>query len=274
MSLPPSLARFLIRSVPAILIAGLLAACAPQPEDAAARRAGGEQGKKQSLAGYGQIEDAGYTLPAVDPQYTAGVNRRATVTYTGRRRRPAPSSSIRSPSSCSSSKATAPRPAIRSPSGREGKGFPATPPSAARRSGRAGSRPPTCCGPSRRFTPSTATASKAGCARPLGARALYLYRGGRDTYFRIHGTNDMASIGHNSSAGCIRLFNHDIIDLFERATTSTNVRVRTLGESVVLEGEAMAHRGDDMAPTMTSIDGSTPALGDGRLPVLEPDLAG
>ncbi len=56
-----------------------------------------------------------------------------------------------------------------------------------------------------------------GLDNPLGARALYLYRGGRDTMFRIHGTIDNASIGRATSAGCIRLFNQDAIHLFENA---------------------------------------------------------
>jgi len=55
-----------------------------------------------------------------------------------------------------------------------------------------------------------------GVDNPLGARALYLYRDGRDTEFRIHGTNEPASIGTAVSSGCIRLFNHDIIDLYAR----------------------------------------------------------
>ena len=58
-----------------------------------------------------------------------------------------------------------------------------------------------------------------GLDNPLGARAMYLYRGGRDTYFRIHGTIENASIGHATSAGCIRLFNQDAIDLFNRIDT-------------------------------------------------------
>ena len=75
-----------------------------------------------------------------------------------------------------------------------------------------------------------------GLENPLGARALYLYRGGRDSYFRIHGTIDDRSIGRASSAGCIRLFNQDIIDLFERVPTGTPVRVRSLEESLAAEG--------------------------------------
>ncbi|MCF1707800.1 L,D-transpeptidase [Tabrizicola sp. J26] len=75
-----------------------------------------------------------------------------------------------------------------------------------------------------------------GLDNPLGARALYLYRGGRDTMFRIHGTIDPASIGRATSAGCIRLFNQDIIDLYNRVDIGTPVHVRTLDESRALEG--------------------------------------
>ena len=78
-----------------------------------------------------------------------------------------------------------------------------------------------------------------GLDNPLGARAMYLYRGGRDTYFRIHGTIENASIGHATSAGCIRLFNQDAIDLFNRTDTGAKVKVRTLDESLALEGPYM-----------------------------------
>jgi len=64
-----------------------------------------------------------------------------------------------------------------------------------------------------------------GLDNPLGARALYLYRGGRDTYFRLHGTNEPQSIGHAVSSGCIRLFNQDIIDLYSRVPVGTKVTV-------------------------------------------------
>ncbi|MGY6707787.1 MAG: L,D-transpeptidase [Rhizobiaceae bacterium] len=64
-----------------------------------------------------------------------------------------------------------------------------------------------------------------GLNNPLGARALYLYRNGRDTMFRIHGTNQPQSIGHAMSSGCIRMLNHDIIDLHERVPTGARVVV-------------------------------------------------
>ena len=75
-----------------------------------------------------------------------------------------------------------------------------------------------------------------GLENPLGARALYLYRGGRDSYFRIHGTIDDLSIGRASSAGCIRLFNQDAIDLYNRVPTGSAVRVRSFEESLAIEG--------------------------------------
>lgn len=64
-----------------------------------------------------------------------------------------------------------------------------------------------------------------GLTNPLGPRALYLYRDGRDTLFRIHGTSEPHSIGKAISSGCIRLFNQDIVDLYRRAPVGTKVVV-------------------------------------------------
>jgi lipoprotein-anchoring transpeptidase ErfK/SrfK len=65
-----------------------------------------------------------------------------------------------------------------------------------------------------------------GLDNPLGARALYLYAGGRDTMYRIHGTNEPSSIGENVSSGCVRMFNQDVIDLHDRAPIGAQVVVR------------------------------------------------
>jgi lipoprotein-anchoring transpeptidase ErfK/SrfK len=78
-----------------------------------------------------------------------------------------------------------------------------------------------------------------GLTNPLGARAMYLYRGGRDSYFRIHGTIQNETIGHATSAGCIRLFNQDAIDLYNRIPLGTRVKVRSLEESLALDGPYM-----------------------------------
>jgi lipoprotein-anchoring transpeptidase ErfK/SrfK len=64
-----------------------------------------------------------------------------------------------------------------------------------------------------------------GLDNPLGARALYLYQNGRDTLYRIHGTNEPWSIGRSVSSGCIRMFNQDVIDLHRRVPTGTRVTV-------------------------------------------------
>jgi lipoprotein-anchoring transpeptidase ErfK/SrfK len=64
-----------------------------------------------------------------------------------------------------------------------------------------------------------------GLENPLGARALYLFQGKRDTLFRIHGTNEPDSIGRAVSSGCIRMMNADVIDLYGRVHIGTRVVV-------------------------------------------------
>jgi lipoprotein-anchoring transpeptidase ErfK/SrfK len=64
-----------------------------------------------------------------------------------------------------------------------------------------------------------------GPGNPLGARALYLYQNGVDTYFRIHGTTQPSTIGHSVSNGCIRMLNEHVADLYERVPLGTVVNV-------------------------------------------------
>jgi len=52
-----------------------------------------------------------------------------------------------------------------------------------------------------------------GLRNPLGARALYIHSNGKDTLYRIHGTNEPESIGRAVSSGCLRLLNQDVIHL-------------------------------------------------------------
>lgn len=61
---------------------------------------------------------------------------------------------------------------------------------------------------------------------PLGARALYIYQGGRDTLYRLHGTNNPSSIGKSLSSGCIRLWNQDIVDLYNRVNVGARLVVK------------------------------------------------
>jgi lipoprotein-anchoring transpeptidase ErfK/SrfK len=67
---------------------------------------------------------------------------------------------------------------------------------------------------------------KGSTENPLGARAMYLYKNGRDTMYRIHGTTQPFSIGKAASSGCFRMINQDVIDLYDRVGTKVAVQVR------------------------------------------------
>ncbi|MFK3780936.1 L,D-transpeptidase [Agrobacterium sp. NPDC089420] len=64
-----------------------------------------------------------------------------------------------------------------------------------------------------------------GLKNPLGARALYIHQGGRDTLYRLHGTPEAFSIGKAVSSGCIRLLNQDVIDLFNNVRDGSTIVV-------------------------------------------------
>lgn len=66
---------------------------------------------------------------------------------------------------------------------------------------------------------------KGGIDNPLGARAMYLYNGNRDSMFRIHGTSEPETIGQAVSSGCIRMLNADVSDLYSRIKIGTSVTV-------------------------------------------------
>jgi len=68
-----------------------------------------------------------------------------------------------------------------------------------------------------------------GPANPLGSRAIYLYQGGKDTLYRIHGTNQPQYIGQAISSGCIRMTNEDVIDLYKRVKMGATVVVLAPG---------------------------------------------
>lgn len=64
-----------------------------------------------------------------------------------------------------------------------------------------------------------------GLNNPLGARALYIYKDGKDTLYRVHGTPDWQSVGKATSSGCVRMLNQDVIDLFDRVPNGTPIVV-------------------------------------------------
>ena len=71
-----------------------------------------------------------------------------------------------------------------------------------------------------------------GATNPLGARAMYL----SGSFYRIHGTNAPATIGSRATAGCIRMVNDDVIDLYNRVKVGTKVVVLPMTEQRVATG--------------------------------------
>ena len=234
-----------LRLLFALALAGGLAACAGRENPA--------QMPPGAVDGYGAVEDGDITVPPVDPQYLTPPNRKAEVAYNGEE---AAGTVVVDPFAKFLYLVGEDGMATRYPVavGREGKGFRGS--AVIRRKEEWPGWTPTAnmlrtepevYGPFRRGIPG-------GVASPLGARALYLYRNGKDTRYRIHGTNDVRSIGNANSAGCIRLFNQDIIELFERVPMGADVVVRSYDESVALEGEEMANRGVELPPTIVDAD--------------------
>lgn len=84
----------------------------------------------------------------------------------------------------------------------------------------------------RRRQPELPAHMEGGLDNPLGARALYLYEGGRDTLYRIHGTNEPWSIGQAVSSGCIRMLNQDALHLYDNTRVGAQVKVRQGGGRV------------------------------------------
>jgi lipoprotein-anchoring transpeptidase ErfK/SrfK len=188
------------------------------------------------IEGYGPIYDSGYSLQGVPVEYLQGVNRRITGTYLGEQ--PVGTIDV-DPYAKFLYFVREGANSVRFPigAGRAGRSFSGdgtievkkkwpgwTPTKNMLRT------EPEIYGP-------FARGIRGGLRSPLGARALYLYRGGRDTYYRIHGTNALDSIGNSSSAGCIRMFNHDVIALFEMVPTGTRVHVRSEEESLRVDPE-------------------------------------
>jgi lipoprotein-anchoring transpeptidase ErfK/SrfK len=219
-------------------VLGLLAACAA-PGDGVTRTG--------SSGIYGEVVDGDITIPAVDAAYLAVPNRRTEVAYSGPE---APGTIVVDPFTKFLYLVEEEGRATRYPIavGREGRSFRGAA-TVQRKETWPGWAPtanmlrtePEVYGPFARGIPG-------GVASPLGARSLYLYRGGRDTRYRIHGTNDLESIGNATTAGCIRLFNQDIIDLFDRTPMGTRVVVRTYEESAASVDARWLDRGQELPP--------------------------
>ncbi len=77
----------------------------------------------------------------------------------------------------------------------------------------------------RKRQPDLPESMEGGPNNPLGARALYLFNDGRDTLYRIHGSNEPWTIGQAVSSGCIRMRNEDVTELYSRVGVGTRVIV-------------------------------------------------
>ncbi|MFK4824120.1 L,D-transpeptidase [Paenochrobactrum sp. BZR 588] len=64
-----------------------------------------------------------------------------------------------------------------------------------------------------------------GLNNPLGARALYIFKDGKDTLYRLHGNPEWWSIGKAVSSGCVRMLNQDVMDLYDRVPNKTPILV-------------------------------------------------
>ncbi|OLP55631.1 hypothetical protein BJF92_08120 [Rhizobium rhizosphaerae] len=64
-----------------------------------------------------------------------------------------------------------------------------------------------------------------GLNNPLGARAMYIFKNGQDTLYRLHGSPEWKSIGRAVSSGCVRLMNQDVIDLYDRVRVKSPILV-------------------------------------------------
>ncbi|MDR0808558.1 MAG: L,D-transpeptidase [Gemmobacter sp.] len=219
----------MIQRLSALFLLPLLAACAGGPSASIS---------DAPVAGYGEVVDNGIIIPAVKPQQFVGSPPREEVNYAGGE---ASGTIVVDAHARKLYYVMANGRAMRYSIavGRAGLGFKGS--ATINRKEKWPSWTPTAnmIRTMPEFYAEYAGGLPGGLDNPLGSRALYLYRGGRDSYFRIHGTIDNRSIGRATSAGCIRLFNQDVIDLYERVPLGTHVKSRTIEESERLEGKLM-----------------------------------
>ena len=204
----------------------------------------------QFIEGYGPIEDAGYRLPGIPSEFLQGVNRRMSGIYNGEQ---GPNTLDVDPFAKFLYHVRPDGTTTRYPVGvgRAGRSIRGSATVKLKREW-PGWTPtqnmlrtePEIYGPFREGIPG-------GLRSPLGARALYLYRGNRDTFYRIHGTNDLESIGNSGSAGCIRMFNHDMIHLYDQVDVPMKVHIRDRDESLRVDPENY-ERGIELPPKIIS----------------------
>jgi lipoprotein-anchoring transpeptidase ErfK/SrfK len=106
-----------------------------------------------------------------------------------------------------------------------------------------------------------------GPGNPLGARAMYLFQGNKDTLYRIHGTVEPWTIGSSISSGCIRMINQDVMDLYNRVSVGTKVVV--LGDAQPASQQTARRQ---HTPRFDPDDNQDPMVADPQsLPPVDPD---
>lgn len=207
-----------LKVIAAIAVAAILSACAKPPHEQA------DQIDPELRAMYSATVDGDVVIPAVPDKYLSERNKRQLVSYQTKEK---PGTIVVDPYARFLYLVMGEGQAMRYgvAVGDQGRGFSGT-----------GNIPFTRDWP--RWTPTKNMLKRdpalyephrggmeGGIENPLGARALYLFQNGRDTLYRIHGTNYPWSIGQATSSGCIRLFNQDILDLHERVKVGAKVVV-------------------------------------------------
>jgi lipoprotein-anchoring transpeptidase ErfK/SrfK len=202
------------------------------------------------LEGYGPINDGDYNLPGIPDTFTQGINRRMVGEYLGEQ---GPGTIDVDPYAKFLYNIKSDGTAVRYPVGvgRQGRSINGGATIKLKREWPGWTPTQNMLRTEPEVYGQFASGVPGGLSSPLGSRALYLYRGGRDTYYRIHGTNDLESIGNSGSAGCIRMFNQDIIDLYTEVSVPTKVHIRSREESLRVDPENY-ERGVELPPKIVS----------------------
>lgn len=229
-------------------LSGLVSACAPKVPDSGSQPDPAANVPPEILAMYGELEDNGFHIPAVNPRYLIAENTRTEVDLAITE---SPGAIIVDPWQRylylirGGNRALRYRVAV----GDQGRSFEGAAvaqydrvwPSWRPTDNMIRERPD--------MYAAYADGLPGGPQNPLGARAIYLFRGGRDTYYRIHGTNEVASIGHATSAGCIRMYNQDAIHLAANYVKG--------GKVLVLSPEQSAGAFGSFVPATTPYSGAS-----------------
>jgi len=224
-----------------MMLASTAAACAPRVTEEVAPPV-----VEDFVDGYGPIEDSGYRLPGIPSQYLHGVNRRVSGIYNGEQ---SGNTIDVDPFAKFLYHVREDGTTTRYPVGvgRAGKSIRGSATIRMKRKWPGWTPTANMLRTEPEVYGDLAAGIPGGLRSPLGARALYLYRGSRDTYYRIHGTNDLESIGNSGSAGCIRMFNQDVIHLFDQIDTPMKVHIRGQEESLRVDPENF-ERGIELPP--------------------------